>query len=57
MPRGNHIDYEVGKPNRAFNSSIMAALDRTNQLHPVTAVVAAARIESIQLCRLKKWRL
>src|SRR5215813_14948131 len=35
----------------------MAAADGTNELHGVTAAVAAARIERIQLCRLKKWRL
>src|ERR671918_1904941 len=35
----------------------MATPNRTNELHRVTTVVAAARIEKIQLCRLKKWRL
>src|SRR5262249_27098429 len=36
---------------------LMAAADGTNELHGVTAAVAAARIERIQLCRLKKGRL
>src|SRR4029077_2711003 len=57
MLRGNHIGQQVGKPNRASNRSIMATPDRTNELHGVTAAVAAARTERIQLCHLKKWRL
>ncbi len=35
----------------------MATPDRTNELCGVTAAVAAARIERIQLCRLRTWRL
>src|SRR5215510_3634508 len=57
MLRGNHIRWQVGKPNRALNRSAMAKPKRTNELHRVTAVAVAARIERIQLCRSKKWRL
>ena len=57
MLRGNHIGQQVGKPNRALNRSVMATLDRTNNLHGVTAAAVAARTERIQLCHLKKWRL
>jgi len=57
MLRGDHIGWQVGKSNRALNRSVMATHNRTNELHRITAVVAAARIERIQLCRLKKWRL
>src|SRR5262245_40944656 len=57
MSSGNHSDQQFGKSNRALNRNPVAAPDRSTELHGVTAAVVAVRIERIQLCPLKKWRL